>query len=445
MAFGALARADKHHENDAQQVNGQGHGRKAVPFGPEGILFVVYHHHAGGLVQQRAVKIQAGAHAHGVGGSRQRLRDAKAEQDGEHNNAHGNHGAHAVGSGEDGRGYNAQQAGGEAGFIAAQLYSLADDGAGNARFDQNAAKPASEDDVHGRRAKVQRALIEYSGVDIFPGDNAADGANGAPQHRHDKQPHHQVAALGRVYNKDQERHQQQNAKCQLHKITSSNYHTVCRTQRAQTKTAGSAPRRKRRRRKSAVRQAVFKQSLHAFQRIFRLFPPSFLQLHVRVCTGFIKTLQELLALFTKECVSRRLFRKSFRNLCYFYKICRVKLSFLGYYDNTLHKRNLDFSVIFKKTVFLHNVYRFHLCRFTIFSATQKNISSSPRHCAIMKQTPGPRRAAAGQGGMRHDAEKGNHYRYCQSCRCVQNHHFALFERQVRLNVARDAQANRIGH
>ncbi len=62
----ALARADKHHENDAQQVNGQGHGRKAYHSGPEGILFVVYHHHAGGLVQQRAVKIQAGAHAHGV-------------------------------------------------------------------------------------------------------------------------------------------------------------------------------------------------------------------------------------------------------------------------------------------------------------------------------------------------------------------------------------------
>ena len=81
---------------------------------------------------------------------------------------------------------NAQQAGGEAGFIAAQLYSLADDGAGNARFDQDAAEPAAEDNIHGCGAKVQRALIEYGGVDIFPGDDTADSADGAPQHRHDK-------------------------------------------------------------------------------------------------------------------------------------------------------------------------------------------------------------------------------------------------------------------
>ena len=181
MALGAFARTDEHHEDNAQQVNGQGHGREAVPFRPEGILLVVHNHHARSLVQQRAVEVQAGAHAHGVGCGGQRLRDAKAEQNGEHDNADGNHGAHAVGGGKDGRGHNAQQAGGEAGLIAAQLYSLADDGAGNARFDQDAAEPAA-----GCGTKVQRALIEYGGVDIFPGDDTADSADGAPQHRHDK-------------------------------------------------------------------------------------------------------------------------------------------------------------------------------------------------------------------------------------------------------------------
>lgn len=56
MALGAFARTDEHHEDNAQQVNGQGHGRKAVPFGPEGILFVVYHHHAAAWFSSELLK-----------------------------------------------------------------------------------------------------------------------------------------------------------------------------------------------------------------------------------------------------------------------------------------------------------------------------------------------------------------------------------------------------
>ena len=204
------------HDNDADEVDDEGNDSEGVPLAADGVLLLTDHHGAGSLVQQGLVEVQAAADGHAEGAGGQGLGDAQGQHDGEHDNADGDDSAGAIGGGEDQSGNSAQQDAGDTGLIAAQLDSVTDDGAGDAGLDQDAAEPGAEDDVDSGWAEAGGTAVQNGGVDVIPGDDAADGADGSPQQSHDEQTQHQVAAADGINHECHEGNQDNNTKYSFH-------------------------------------------------------------------------------------------------------------------------------------------------------------------------------------------------------------------------------------